>query len=59
MARHNFEGEIAFLGMDEDEALPPRPQEAKTGIEKDLDEMRKRMEVKNIPAKSEMPSELG
>jgi len=33
LARHNFEGEIAFLGMDEDESLPPRPQEVKSGIE--------------------------
>ncbi len=47
LARNKFEGEIAFLGMDEEDSLPPRPREFKSGIEQDLEEMRRKLEVQD------------
>ncbi len=43
LARHNFEGEVAFIGMDDEEEGPIQTSFPKTGIELDLQQMRDRL----------------
>lgn len=58
LARHNFEGDIAYIGMDEEDSLPPRAKEFKSEIDKDLDEMRQRLEAKVTPPSTHSDEQL-